>query len=290
MVAGVEHCTNCQGRPRPHLTEWLFRCPACGLQSSLLAEPRHNGETLIGWTSDSEQSMTPLRRDSAERTLDAVATEGALAGKQLLDVGCAAGWFLEAARDRGMNATGIEPDDAMATEARAKGLEVHTGYFPDQGLAPGRFDVVSLNDVFEHLPDPVGILESASAILAPGGVLVLALPTSDGTFYAVATLARRLGIGAFLDRLWQKGYESPHLFYYNDRNLRSLVERTGFALVHRETFASLSLAGLWARINEDASMPLVLGAVVYVGLIVAYPLLRFVLPSDSLLHVYRKTA
>lgn len=289
MGAGVEHCINCQGRPRPHLTEWLFRCPACGLQTSLLAEPRHNGETLIGWTSESERSMSPLRRANAERTLDAVATNGALASVRLLDIGCAAGWFLEAARARGMSVIGIEPDDTMAAEARARGLEVHTGYFPDDRLAPGRFDVVSLNDVFEHLPDPVGVLEAASTILAPRGALVLALPTSRGTFYAAATLARRLGIGGFFDRLWQKGYESPHLFYYHDRNLRSLVERSDFELVHREAFASLSLAGLWARVTEDASVPFVLSAMVYIGSVVAYPLLRYVLPSDSILHIYRKT-
>ena len=188
-----------------------------------------------------------------------------------------------------MSVIGIEPDDTMAAEARARGLEVHTGYFPDDRLAPGRFDVVSLNDVFEHLPDPVGVLEAASTILAPRGALVLALPTSRGTFYAAATLARRLGIGGFFDRLWQKGYESPHLFYYHDRNLRSLVERSDFELVHREAFASLSLAGLWARVTEDASVPFVLSAMVYIGSVVAYPLLRYVLPSDSILHIYRKT-
>jgi len=51
-------------------------------------------------------------------------------------------------------------------------------------------------------------------------VLVLNLPTSGGSLYRVAKLLCRFGAKGFFERLWQRNLPSPHLHYFDDRNLR----------------------------------------------------------------------
>lgn len=188
-----EECINCGSGLRQGTQSWLWYCPACRLEKSLLNSARFNGTDLIGWSSDSEAALTPLRRSNARRALDALATLGPLEGWRVLDVGSAAGWFMEAARNRGMMPFGIEPDAQMTARARAKGLEVANGFFPDAVPKAGNFQLVAFNDVFEHLPNPGECLAAARGALSEGGCLLLTLPTSRGAMYAVARLAGRFG-------------------------------------------------------------------------------------------------
>jgi len=81
-------------------------------------------------------------------------------GSTALDVGCAHGWFIEAARARGYLAVGIEPDVEIANRARAIGVELTVGLFPDALPENLTFDAITFNDVFEHLPDVNAMLRS----------------------------------------------------------------------------------------------------------------------------------
>lgn len=91
-------------------------------------------------------------------------------GARLLDVGCGAGRFMQAARDAGLRVEGYEisRDIADAT-ARATGLIVHAGTLSSIGA---RFDFVHLADVVEHVRDPRGLLIAARALLLPDGELI----------------------------------------------------------------------------------------------------------------------
>ncbi|HEX6137905.1 MAG TPA: class I SAM-dependent methyltransferase, partial [Casimicrobiaceae bacterium] len=115
-----------------------------------------------------EAALEPLRRRNFETVLERLAACGAVRG-ELLDVGCAHGWFLDAARRRGYVASGIEPDAAIAAQAVRRGHTVTHGRFPQALPAGVRFDVIVFNDVFEHLPDPRGALGAVHAALRPGG-------------------------------------------------------------------------------------------------------------------------
>ena len=102
---------------------------------------------------------------------------------RLLDVGCAAGFFLAEAQAH-YTVQGVELSDWSSSYARNRfGLRVVTGTLHDARLPATHFDVVTLWDVIEHVPDPVPLLAEAARVLKPGGRLVLT--TGDwGSAYA----------------------------------------------------------------------------------------------------------
>lgn len=98
---------------------------------------------------------------------------------RLLDVGCNTGAFGEAVKQSrpGTEVWGVEPDGGAAERARRHLDRVFQGFFDDGlSLPAGHFDVISFNDVLEHMPDPWAALLHARPLLAPDGVVVVSLP------------------------------------------------------------------------------------------------------------------
>ncbi|MGH8069660.1 MAG: class I SAM-dependent methyltransferase [Candidatus Entotheonellia bacterium] len=95
---------------------------------------------------------------------------------RLLDVGCGNGDFLVTARSLGWEPWGIDPDREAVAAARAAGLRVAQGGFPNTGMPEGYFDAVTMNHVIEHLHDPVGALREMRRVLKPGGTIWIATP------------------------------------------------------------------------------------------------------------------
>lgn len=109
-----------------------------------------------------------LRAENNARVLDEIGALIPLEGKRLLDVGSAHGWFLAEAVRRGMIAEGIEPDEAMVEQSTALGVTVRHGYFPAAMSENERVDVISFNDVLEHIPDVDATLAACAKSLRPG--------------------------------------------------------------------------------------------------------------------------
>lgn len=248
-------CAACGAALQP-LKPWLARCGACGYLASTL-EPGP-GTGLEG--------LEDVRRVNIERTLDRLAQHHALEGADVLDVGCAKGWFLAAAKARGALVHGIEPQEVHVRDGRATGLSIDHGFFPADLTRPGPYDVVAFNDVFEHLPRPEQAIRDVERLLKPGGLAVINLPSSRGVLYRIATALDALGAHGTFDRMWQRGLPSPHLSYFAPDNLRGLVERNSalreidrfplssfqrahlrerIAVTHSGAAAALMLAGLW---------------------------------------------
>lgn len=95
---------------------------------------------------------------------------------RLIEVGCGVGTQLARARERGWEAWGydINPDCVQVAEA-LHGIEVRCTDFcelEEEGIA----DVVLMNQLIEHVPDPRPFLAASRRALAPGGLLVLTTP------------------------------------------------------------------------------------------------------------------
>jgi SAM-dependent methyltransferase len=99
---------------------------------------------------------------------------------RILDIGCATGLFLSGMKERGWEVLGIELNEQAAAYARERmGLDIIIGNFLEADLPKRYFDVISLWDVLEHLPDPLSVLKKISKIIRPGGLLVLNLPNPE---------------------------------------------------------------------------------------------------------------
>jgi SAM-dependent methyltransferase len=144
---------------------------------------------------------------------------------RFLEIGCAGGAFLNAARASGYDVTGVEFSAEAAQFARETfGLPVITGDVADARLSGGSFALAYMGDVIEHLPDPVASLREIRRLLVPGGTLVMACPSQTNTLFSRTgfVLYRALGQEATV-RL-----PPYHLFEYRPASMRSLLERCGF--------------------------------------------------------------
>jgi SAM-dependent methyltransferase len=93
-----------------------------------------------------------------------------------LDIGCGAGTLLRAVANQGWDGLGTEVAPAAVEAVNAAGLSAVLGETGDLDLEDGSFDVVSMVEVIEHVPDVEGLLGDAARLLRPGGALYLTTP------------------------------------------------------------------------------------------------------------------
>lgn len=267
--------------------DWCFACPACGYLASDLTLHIDDGARSEALDEEHrELALVSLRRKNFERILDRIDSMTAPDRRSLLEVGCAHGWFLDAAAQRGYHVHGIEPDAPIGALALRKGHEVTTGFFPDALPLRSRFDIIVFNDVLEHLPNPRAALAACLGRLHPGGLLVLNLPSSRGAFFRLAALLDRIGVSGPFERMWQKGFPSPHLSYFHPDILTRLAQREGFAEIYRGDLDTLDRRGLWQRLRLDRRSSLSSATVVWLGVTVLAPLAGL-LASDIALQIYK---
>ena len=279
-------CVVCGTPLVAHLADWLKRCPCCGLRVSSLAEDVVSVHTPGAWDEHNAAALAALREQTALRVLDEISRLTPLHKVRLFDVGCGPAWFLNAARERCASVAGLEPDAASAAQASARGLAVTHGRFPEH-TPPGPYDVVSFNDVFEHLPAPELAAASLAGLLSEQGLVVITAPSRQGVFYRVAELLAAWRIKAPLERMWQRGFVSPHLYYYEPATLDALFVRQGLRCVRGFALPSVSRTGLWARIIEGRRLPRVFATLIYLGCQLLLPVLHR-LPADIQVRIYAR--
>ena len=153
----------------------MVRCLSCGLvRSDPVAETALLNELYAHSAFDYANELNNLKR-----------TYGRYLGRtrrwtsrweSLLEIGCGNGFFLEEALARGLDdVIGVEPSSAAIAAAPAALRPRLVCDVMRPGLfAAERFDVICLFQVFDHIPDPSGLLAECHRILRPGGA-VLAL-------------------------------------------------------------------------------------------------------------------
>ncbi len=145
-----------------------------------------------------------------------------------LEVGCAGGAFLNAARKAGYNVRGVEFSEDASEFARTKfHLDVVTGDLMDAHFSPQSFDVIFMGDVLEHLPKPGASLGEINRIMKQGGLLVIECPMQTNTLFS------RLGFLLYGFARKKAAVHLPpyHLFEYRPASMRNLLLRSGYRTV-----------------------------------------------------------
>jgi len=163
---------------------------------------------------------------------------------RLLDIGAGSGAFLAQARKRGWKVKGIELDPQAIQYAKRKlGITLFRGELFDLKTPKHFFDVVQLNHVLEHIYNPVELLKRIKLILKPGGYLIIEVPNEIYPlseliqFYLSYKMSCRYFVRKFLCREMTlvKLPPSLHLLFFNNHNLKQLLEKTGFKVVEINT-------------------------------------------------------
>jgi 2-polyprenyl-3-methyl-5-hydroxy-6-metoxy-1,4-benzoquinol methylase len=143
----------------------------------------------------------------------------------LLDVGTGKGALLEQAQALGYDAEGIDVCDPLVQEARARGLRVARSQVEDLS-GRDRFDVVTMMDVIEHVPEPRRVLAAAHRLLASGGQLVVYTPNHRGAVVLLARFLHCIGI----DFAMREIFGGNHVSFFDDRSLPRALNSEGFAV------------------------------------------------------------
>ena len=156
----------------------VYTCAQCGL---VYVSPRLTGDALLAvydegyWKSDNPKdrgyadyaSESKLYLKTYRKRMKLV-SKWLPARARILDIGCAAGYFLRVAQEHGHDVHGVELSEPIAEEAiAALGADrVFHGFLDDavaaRGWQPHSFDMVTIWDVVEHVPEPQGLLASTS--------------------------------------------------------------------------------------------------------------------------------
>lgn len=135
---------------------------------------------------------------------------------RFLDIGCAKGDTLEAARNIGANVYGIELNPKSVEICKTKGLDVQCGTVEDSGYPDDYFDIIWMSQVIEHLPFPKKSLKEILRILKPCGRLYIFCPNA-GSY-----LSKLFG------RFWHGWHIPFHFHAYTRETITKLLTECGF--------------------------------------------------------------
>lgn len=150
--------------------------------------------------------------------LDILEDFGVREGK-LLDIGAATGFFMNIAKKRGFEVTGVELSNFAAEKGRNAGLNVISGDLLSQKFPSDSFDVITMFDVIEHVPNPKEIMTEVYRILKKGGYVLVNTPDSESLW------ARVLG------EHWQLIVPPEHINYFSPKNFGNYLEQNGFKVL-----------------------------------------------------------
>lgn len=139
---------------------------------------------------------------------------------RLLDIGCALGFFINVAKRRGYEVTGIDISKFAVEYAKSNyNLNVFCGELKDFNFEPDYFDVVVLNDFLEHIINPQVLIKEVYRILKKRGVIVINTPNINSISFQ------------FFRRSWWYIKLAEHLFIYNYKSIKYLLNCSGFEIV-----------------------------------------------------------
>jgi 2-polyprenyl-3-methyl-5-hydroxy-6-metoxy-1,4-benzoquinol methylase len=164
---------------------------------------------------------------------------------RLLDVGCAAGNFLHIAQRSGFQGEGLELNELYVDYVRRhRPLIIHRKLLEEMHYPEATFDIVTLWDVLEHLPQPVQTLRSVASVLKRGGVLGL-------TTINHACLNERL-----LKERWRYYMPPDHLCSFTPSLLERMLKQTGFRIVRLQHHYMFEvLADHWFAFLKSSKSP-----------------------------------
>ncbi len=154
---------------------------------------------------------------------------------RLLDIGCAAGRFLNNARQVGFEVCGVEPNQKLADYAKkVYGLSVECATLDNAHLAKDSFDVIHAGDVLEHLPGLKENIDLIKSLLKRGGILFI----NQSFSYNKSFFNLCLKINMLFKKNRYSRNPPTHLWEFNPRTMKRFLRNNGFNIIYSKTAES----------------------------------------------------
>jgi 2-polyprenyl-3-methyl-5-hydroxy-6-metoxy-1,4-benzoquinol methylase len=230
-------CPLCGTPPEPFATDYqgftLCRCRTCDLE---FVSPRLSFKDLADHVySDNylprrdSGALSPEAKDQYKKQIDGF-EEIVDSRRDILDIGCGNGSFLEYARERGWKIAGV--DIKLSRDARELGCPHWEGRLEEIDFGNSRFDVIRLNHVLEHTQDPLRELQICRQLLKPGGLLFVSVPNIAGLSPRLKSLQSRLKLKS---KRWRHYAAMHHLFFFSPDTLKKLFRKAGYKVLTVKT-------------------------------------------------------
>jgi 2-polyprenyl-3-methyl-5-hydroxy-6-metoxy-1,4-benzoquinol methylase len=143
---------------------------------------------------------------------------------KVLDIGCATGFFLEAAQSSGFEPYGIELSEYSSSIAKKKfgNDSVFNGKLEDCRFADGMFNVISMFDLIEHVRVPRETLAHAGKLLDKNGIIIITTPDCK------STSNKRMG------KKWTH-YKKEHFYYFDLESLKYIARQCNMNIIYHES-------------------------------------------------------
>jgi 2-polyprenyl-3-methyl-5-hydroxy-6-metoxy-1,4-benzoquinol methylase len=150
---------------------------------------------------------------------------------RLLDIGCATGVFLDMASKQGLEVEGLEVSRDLAAYARDNfGLKVHCLDLAKDSLDSPPFDVITLFDLIEHIPNVNKMIKGCRNNLSDEGILIIRTPAEEGLLRDIAKIVYNASLRRIeLPMLWFYSFE--HIQSFSFRSLTRLLEIHDFSII-----------------------------------------------------------
>jgi 2-polyprenyl-3-methyl-5-hydroxy-6-metoxy-1,4-benzoquinol methylase len=211
----------------------VSRCDICSTEAS--TPPPSSIQLLEAYQNFnageySRDNFSELTRLSEQILLKDLQRAGVkkLQNKNLLDYGCGGGHFVQAAKNLGMNAIGLEVDPAnlnLNNSLDIRELKINDPLF----LISNRevFDVILINHVLEHVFNPSEVLNSLSRKLSPNGLIIIRTPDQSSIPAKIKIILHKIGL-----RKWEYGFVQPpiHLHGFTMKSFDILARNTNLTV------------------------------------------------------------
>jgi len=146
---------------------------------------------------------------------------------KVLDIGCALGFFLDLANEKGWYTYGVEISEYAARHISSR-HNVFVGELAEAKFPDKFFDLITLWDTIEHVANPPELLLEAHRILKEDGLLFVNLPNKDDLFLKIKSTLYRM-MGAKVVNL--KRHFIHHIYYFSPATIEKLLNKCGFCII-----------------------------------------------------------
>ena len=172
----------------------------------------------------------------------------------VLDFGCNWGKWASMALAHGCEVYGVEVNRQAAAFCARRGIQMVSA----EQLAELRFDFINVDQVMEHLSDPLKVEQQLSRCLKPGGFLKMSTPNNPRLPRQLARAQRTGDNGVLAPQVLDSLLPLEHVNLFNEHSLRNLARAVGLANFRLPLFIWFGAGQLWnvpRQLNRNLLVP-----------------------------------
>lgn len=227
-------------------TDQIVQCKQCGL---VYTNPRIKAEIILDSCSQGDDTVYISQEEGRKKTFQEELrwiknTTHPTEKEKILDVGCAAGFFLTVAQENNFEPYGVELNAWLADYGRKKFNLTHitTGTLEKAKFRDGFFDYVTLWEVLEHVPHPMQTLQEINRITRKKGYLIISYPDYSSIFAKI-----------FGRRWWF--LLSHHIYYFTPKTMKQMLEKAEYTIIedkmHWQMLKLVYMLDMFVKLNKS---------------------------------------